>query len=186
MPCGLRSSEMRVVIFIFSQTCMLFKSMCCNPYFTNFFFFPLSPPVTLSSPRMDTRTGSFPLHGSVTLWQFLVKLSFCREFWYGKQKTGRLEVEKAWQCDWKQPSKQTIPRGQEILFPLLAFSVIYHMTLDKSFPLCNPDLGNGITGILHLLFIPSHVPESMCDSMLVSTFLWGFIEIMVVKVFWES
>lgn len=73
---------------IFIQTCMLFKSMRYNPYFTN--FSPLSLFVTTSSPRMGTRTGSFPLHGSTILWQCLVKLPFYRTFGEG----GRLEVEK--------------------------------------------------------------------------------------------
>ena len=66
---------------------MLFKSVHCNPYFTDFLFlfFSLSLSVFVipSSPRMGTRTGSFLLLGSMTLWLCLVKLPFCREFWCG-------------------------------------------------------------------------------------------------------
>lgn len=84
------------------------------------------------------------------------------------------------------PVNRPSARGQETLFVILALSLTYHVTLDKSFPLYISDMESGGTGILHLLVIFCLVPKSMCDGMLASMVLWGFIEIMVVKVFRKS
>lgn len=84
------------------------------------------------------------------------------------------------------PVNRPSARDQETLFLMLALSLTYHVTLDKSLPLYIPDMASGGTGILRLLGIFCLVPKSMCDSMLASMVLWGFVEVMVVKVFRKS
>lgn len=57
------------------------------------------------------------------------------------------------------PVNRPSARGQETLFLILALSLTYHVTLDKSFPLYISDMESGGTGILHLLVIFCLVPK---------------------------
>lgn len=82
------------------------------------------------------------------------------------------------------PVNRPSARGQEILFPILALSLTYHVSLNKSFPLYIPDLESGVLLAFFTYYSYSALfPKSMCDGMLASTFLGYFIVTMVVKVF---